>query len=236
MTTSSDVSLRLNSIWALKNLLYQADSATKDLVMTTLTYDRLRKYVLFFLFHYFFFFASLCLTPLLHLSFLSDPDNGIQEQALTMLRNLACCKENEAVRDIENIFHGVGEELIPLLESKLEGQPRDTVQQAIYLLVNLATGDEGHKLQLMQSDTLLGKILAFMDHPDSSLRVVATWFVINLVWTDESGNQGGGRVRRLREAGFEEKLRAMQNDPELDVRDRVKTALESFDRERKMEF
>lgn len=49
MSRSPDPSLRLNSIWALKNLLYQADSVTKDLVMKKLTYAGLQRWAVFFL-------------------------------------------------------------------------------------------------------------------------------------------------------------------------------------------
>lgn len=45
-----------------------------------------------------------------------------------------------------------------------------------------------------------------------------------------------GRVVRLRDAGFEQQLRNLLNDPELDVKDRVKTALEHFEYEKKMEL
>jgi uncharacterized protein YPO0396 len=37
------------------------------------------------------------------------------------------------------------------------------------------------------------------------------------------------RVAILQKKGFDDKLRSMMNDPCLDVRDRVKTAIEHFD-------
>ena len=67
-----------------------------------------------------------------------------------------------------------------------------------------------------------------------NIRVGAIWVVINLTDPKDAGTQG--RIRKFREAGFEEKLRNLLDDPELDVRDRAKTALEYFDRDRKMEY
>ncbi len=58
-------SLRLNAVWALKNLLYMAEPTVKRAVMDKLTYERLYQMTL-------------------------DPDVEVQVQALNMLRNLAC--------------------------------------------------------------------------------------------------------------------------------------------------
>ena len=49
MSRSMDLSLRVNCVWALKNLLYGADEAVKEMVMKSLTYEGLTKSVLFFL-------------------------------------------------------------------------------------------------------------------------------------------------------------------------------------------
>lgn len=164
---------------------------------------------------------------------MNDQEPSVQEQALNFLRNLASCNDAEASRDIEGIFQGIGEDLIPLLESKLEGPHPETVCQTIFTLVNLATGDERHRIQVM-TDSVLTKILHFMDHRNTNIRIGAIWLVVNLTDPKDVGTLG--RVRRFREAGFEEKLRGMLEDPELDVKDRAKTALEHFDCERKMEF
>jgi hypothetical protein len=111
-----------------------------------------------------FVLYSRCFAHLLFLfpSLLNDPEAAIQEQALNLLRNLACSKDADAPTDVEKIFQGIGEQLIPILESKLESSQQDTVQQAIYVLVNLATGSERHKEQLVSSERLLGSILHFM--------------------------------------------------------------------------
>ena len=164
MSRSPDPSLRLNSIWALKNLLYQADSVTKDLVMKKLTYSGLQR---FFLFFFCFYLFSCCIfgthpNPIFDFSLLNDPEPGIQEQALNLLRNLACSKDAEAAVDIENIFQGIGDQLIPILESKLESSQQDTIQQSIFVLVNLATGRESHKERIISSERLLARILHFM--------------------------------------------------------------------------
>jgi hypothetical protein len=76
LVNSMDANLRLNAVWGLKNLLYQAESEIKLMVMKHLTYPTLE-------------------------SLLTEPDASIQEQALNLLRNLACGKE--AVREHRQI-------------------------------------------------------------------------------------------------------------------------------------
>lgn len=77
LVDSSNHQLRLNSVWALKNLLFHADPQDKSSVMDRLTYKKL--------------FA------LIH-----DQENTIQEQALGLLRNLSCGKDLVSVGVISN--------------------------------------------------------------------------------------------------------------------------------------
>ena len=74
LLSSMDNNLRLNSVWALKNLLFQADSEVKATVMNQVTYSRL-------------------------IELINDGEAGIQEQALNLLRNLACGKESVGWRE-----------------------------------------------------------------------------------------------------------------------------------------
>ena len=89
--SSTDTSLRLNALWALKNVLFEADSLIKSRVITQLGFETIYK---------------LC----------EDPSFVIQEQALNIIRNTAC----RAEEDIEFIVHGIGPaNLIQILEQKL---------------------------------------------------------------------------------------------------------------------
>lgn len=97
-----------------------------------------------------------------------------------MLRNLACSKDAEAAVDIENIFQGIGDQLIPILESKLESLQQDTVQQSIYVLVNLATGRESHKERIISSERLLARILHFMASVFSFSFLTRSFPLVNL--------------------------------------------------------
>ncbi len=65
---SSNEKLRLNAIWAIKNLVYQAETAVKASVIKDLGWAGLQQLI-------------------------NDKDVIIQEQALNLLRNIACGKE-----------------------------------------------------------------------------------------------------------------------------------------------
>ncbi|KNC97089.1 uncharacterized protein SPPG_07484 [Spizellomyces punctatus DAOM BR117] len=200
LAKSMDDRLRLNAVWALKNLLFQADSEIKERVMKELGWDGL-------------------------LSLINDNETGIQEQALNLLRNLACGKES----DIEQVFKGLGEDkVMDILETKLTKptQSDDIILQALYVIVNVSTGNDRHKAAIMNRETIIEAILGFMSHTKSLIRVATIWCVINLTWTDDPGAQE--RVIRLRELGFETRLASMMDDSNMDVKDRVKTALANF--------
>lgn len=62
-TYSSDPHLRLHSVWALKNLLYKASTASKVVVIRQLTYSHL-------------------------VDLLNDPEPLIEEQAVSLVGNL----------------------------------------------------------------------------------------------------------------------------------------------------
>jgi len=70
---SMESSLRLNAVWALKNLLFQAESDIKNTVMKQLKYGTL-------------------------VQLLSDAETGIQEQSMNLLRNVACGKVSVGLR------------------------------------------------------------------------------------------------------------------------------------------
>ena len=78
----------------------------------------------------------------------------------------------------------------------------------------------------MSREPILRLIFQHMMHDSSSIRVATVWCLINLTWTDDAGSQF--RVARLKALGFEERLKYMHDDVDLDVKDRVKTAMNHF--------
>lgn len=83
-----------------------------------------------------------------------DTEVNIQEQALNLIRNVACGRE----RDIELVVKGLGvDTLTRILEAKLVDivYQENIVLQALYILVNLATGSDAHKGIIMGNNKLL---------------------------------------------------------------------------------
>lgn len=72
---SMNTGLRLNAVWAMKNLLYLAEPKLKQTVMAKMTFDLLYELT-------------------------QDPELDVQVQALNMLRNLACGDESVSPYDL----------------------------------------------------------------------------------------------------------------------------------------
>ncbi|KAH8551203.1 armadillo-type protein [Umbelopsis sp. PMI_123] len=205
-THSDNAALKLNSVWSLKNLLYSADSEIKRTVMQQLGYDYL-------------------------IELLNDPSLDIQEQALDLVRNLACGTKE----DIDDVFNGIGEnQLLDILERRLansmmidEGVDNTsmTLEPALYTLVNIAVGSSQHKSALLKRPELMQSIVRHMSHEKSSIRSSTAWCIINLTWADNEDKVLPECFGILKDLGVEEKLRIMEEDPERDVRDRARTAL-----------
>ena len=83
--------VRLNAVWAIKNLVFGAPSEVKETVMRQFGYHNL-------------------------VALLNDGELAIQEQALNLVRNLACNNE----QDINQVFNGMGSgQLLSIIEDKL---------------------------------------------------------------------------------------------------------------------
>lgn len=131
-TQSMDQQLRLNSVWALKNLVFRSESAVKEAVMKELTYEGLFK-------------------------LLNDSDSQIQEQAMNLIRNLAF---GEA-EDVTALLKGGGQQLIDELLKKLDTQHLGVLIQTLYVICNIAAGNEEQKKVVMQPD-ILKKVLGLL--------------------------------------------------------------------------
>ncbi|EFA79523.1 armadillo repeat-containing protein [Heterostelium album PN500] len=123
--------LRLNSIWALKNLLYLADTPIKVTVLKELTYERL-------------------------LTLLKDPKTPIVEQALSILRNLAykdnsdltTCEASNQEKHRNTIMSSMI--IIPKIGDYFNHRNNEIRNIAIWCITNLLENDNGTQARLLK--------------------------------------------------------------------------------------
>ncbi len=207
---SSYSPLRLNSVWALKHLVYGFDSKTKDLVMEQLPSRLL---------------IELC----------NDKDLGVQEQALAFIKNITVKSSNH----IKYLFDQFGiDNFFAMLKSKLDYSTSmvqldkvfsPIIANTVYILVNIASTSYTYRDIIIQQKDLLKKICELLKFENSELRIAISWFVTNLTWVENHDDRSidACKVRAdfLITCGFKEKLVDVSNDSVLDVRNRTKTAL-----------
>jgi len=173
---------------------------------------------------------------------------AVQEQGLEFIRNLICGPGSSEMIDF--LFQGLGQDRVfDILASKIrpriatipsrsrvEGAALDTltiqpageiVSAVCYVLVHIAAGHPRHRQVLISQTELLKLLVPLFDHPNKNVRAALAWVVINLTWVDDGADQGACKQRalELRRLGFFTKLEGLENDAELDVKERTKTAL-----------
>ncbi|RKO97880.1 ARM repeat-containing protein [Caulochytrium protostelioides] len=196
LTESTNVHLRLNCVWALKNLLYNANTLIMQRVLTQLGLKGIAR-------------------------LLNDPDLAVQEQVLTLLRNLVCGNHDE----IDYVFAELGQaNLISNIESKLVHLPQydEVLLQTLYIIANIAAGHVGHKDAIINSPVILERIRMNLTHRQPTIRAPAVWCIINLTWPHDQGF--AERIQKLRRAGVEKVLNSIGPDINMDVRELVKLA------------
>ncbi|BGP13292.1 hypothetical protein JCM10213_004938 [Rhodosporidiobolus nylandii] len=222
---STNGTLRLNAMWAIKNATYEASADFKRLVLQYLTWDSL--YLL-----------------------ITTPDPQVPEQALGILRNIVCATHNESITGLgpgemgEERMLGLFERVVAAGGERGEG----AVVQALYCVSNIATAHEAAQLAIASRTTLLRYLLSYLDSRSLALRLAALWALHNLIFRRgsssllPSSHHGGESssalplplrrpheiVDKLRALGLDGKLRMLERDPELDVRERVRDLREAM--------
>ncbi|KAK4709009.1 hypothetical protein R3W88_029934 [Solanum pinnatisectum] len=200
LSKSMDPTIRVKAVCALRNLTFLVSDECKEEILSELTQLTLR-------------------------SLICDPEACVQEQALALVRNLV----DGPLDSIQHVFaedalllHAVGQQL-------QSASKAEVLIQGMYVFTNVASGNEVHKEAVMQElfpplanecESIMSK---FLHSDDSRLRTAAVWALVNLTFPSSSG--AFGRVMKLRNAGIVSQLKNMVNDPCLDVKLRVRTAL-----------
>jgi hypothetical protein len=124
------------------------------------------------------------------------------------------------------------------------------LEETLFILVHIANGTVSHKHILLNlglsgpaptnpnstiSPSQSGLPPRFIDlliplfsHPNRKIRVVCCWFVHNILWQEDAGDEPDTRRRALemRKRGFEEVIRRCVGDVDLDVRERARACVD----------
>uniref|UniRef100_A0AAR2J3J1 Armadillo repeat-containing protein 8 n=1 Tax=Pygocentrus nattereri TaxID=42514 RepID=A0AAR2J3J1_PYGNA len=159
LTQSDSPALRVNGIWALMNMAFQADQKVKVEIMRALGTEQLFR-------------------------LLSDPDANVLMKTLGLLRNLLSTRPH-----IDQIMSSHGKQIMQAVTLILEGEHSIEVkEQTLCILANIADGNTAKEL-IMTNDDMLQKVKYYMGHSNVKLQLAATFCISNLVWNEEDGSQ-----------------------------------------------
>uniref|UniRef100_A0A3B3R2T5 Armadillo repeat-containing protein 8 n=1 Tax=Paramormyrops kingsleyae TaxID=1676925 RepID=A0A3B3R2T5_9TELE len=159
LTQSDSPALRVNGIWALMNMAFQADQKVKVEIVRALGTEQLFR-------------------------LLSDPDANVLMKTLGLLRNLLSTRPH-----IDQIMSSHGKQIMQAVTLILEGEHSIEVkEQTLCILANIADGNTAKEL-IMTNDDMLQKIKSYMGHSNVKLQLAATFCVSNLIWNEEDGSQ-----------------------------------------------
>ena len=174
-------------------------------------------------------------------------DVAVQEQALDFVRNLLNGEDCAFMLDllleqvgVEKVFSLLADKLAPVASptsiNHLGGagglhQPTDLILATIHVLTHIAASHPKHKSLLIAHPVLLRNWLPHFNHADRRVRVISVWAVNSLTWIEDEGDRGGARqrARELRLCGIEGRVRGLGEDGDLDVRERVRTAVRQME-------
>lgn len=182
-------------------------------------------------------------------------DVAVQEQALDILRNLF--HGDECAEMVEHGFRELGhQKIFDLLTSKLAPLPASQRQQSatassggttsigrhmynptelilstVHVITHIANGAPHHKQLLIAQRALLQAWLPHFNHSEAKVRVTCIWAVNSLTWIEDESDRAGARLRaqELRAVGIEAAVRGLAQDPDLDTKERVRTALRQME-------
>lgn len=180
-------------------------------------------------------------------------DIAVQEQGLDFIRNLIGGAGNGGTSDttemIDFLFNALGQDRVfEILASKLRPRhvnsytnrrnsstpearivpPQSEIIIAVgYILVHMAASIPRHRQIVISQTELLKLLVPQFNHPSIEVRLALCWLVTNLTWLDDHGDGEAcaSRADSLKKLGFLQKLEMLEQDPELNVRERAKSAL-----------
>uniref|UniRef100_A0A8D2MUN7 Armadillo repeat-containing protein 8 n=1 Tax=Zonotrichia albicollis TaxID=44394 RepID=A0A8D2MUN7_ZONAL len=159
LTQSENLALRVNGIWALMNMAFQAEQKIKSDILRGLSTEQL-------------------------FQLLSDSDVNVLMKTLGLLRNLLSTRPH-----IDHIMSTHGKQIMQAVTLILEGEHNIEVkEQTLCILANIADGTTAKEL-IMTNDDILQKIKYYMSHSNAKLQLAAMFCISNLIWNEEEGKK-----------------------------------------------
>ncbi|KAM9485628.1 armadillo repeat-containing protein 8 isoform 3-T3 [Salvelinus alpinus] len=203
LTQSDSSALRVNGIWALMNMAFQADQKLKGEIVRALGTQQLFR-------------------------LLSDPDTNVLMKTLGLLRNLLSTRPH-----IDQIMSSHGKQIMQAVTLILEGEHSIEVkEQTLCILANIADGNTAKEL-IMTNDDILQKIKYYMGHSNVKLQLAATFCISNLIWNEEDNEADAmtgcqERQDKLRELGIVDILHKLTQALDPNLCERAKTAMQHY--------
>lgn len=157
LTQRQEPALRLNGVWALMNMAFQADQNIKMQILHFLGTNQIFR-------------------------LLSDSDPNIILKTLGLIRNLLSTRYH-----IDHIMISHGKQLMHAVSMILdEDHSVDIKEQALCILANIASGTTA-KESIMSNEHILKKLVSFMIHDNVILQIASVYCISNLVWNEDEG-------------------------------------------------
>jgi len=159
LTQKLDPCVRLNGVWGLMNLSFNAEERIKEQIMTTLGTDQVFR-------------------------LLADTEIQVVMKTLGLLRNLLSNDKHH----IDQITSLYGKQLMQAVVFTLESENAHEVkEQALCMLANIADGDASKKL-IVDNEDMLKKLKSYMLHNNPNLQTAAVLCIQNLIWREDEGS------------------------------------------------
>ncbi|CAH0729971.1 unnamed protein product, partial [Brenthis ino] len=157
LTKRPEAALRLNGIWALMNMAFQAEQKVKQRILSCLGTEQMFR-------------------------LLGDGDTRVIMKTLGLLRNLLSTRHH-----IDAIMAEYSSQVMQAVIVVLEGSyPAEVKEQALCILGNIGDGEKAKDL-IMANEDVLRKLVDYLAHPESKLQEAALFVAGNLVWRGEAG-------------------------------------------------
>ena len=177
-------------------------------------------------------------------------DIAVQEQGLSFIRNLigptGPGASSEVTEMVDFLFNSLGQErFFEILASKLRPKvinpynrrnntetrvqpPQPEIINAVaMILVHLAASIPRHRQIVIAQTELLKLLVPQFHHPNIEIRLSLCHLATNLAWKDDPSDSKAcmQRAKELQGLEFLQKLEMLEQDGELNVRERAKSAV-----------